>query len=75
MQDCPHCAEPVFTVSTDGTRLKAPTTMLILHKSGGVEINCGSCKRGIILPLQPVEGDVSLKKARSKPRFFVRKGS
>lgn len=73
MQNCPHCNKTIFKMSEDGSRLKAPTTMLILHKAGGIEINCGHCKQGVILPLQPIQGDATLKKARSRPRFFVRK--
>lgn len=68
--DCPHCGKPVFRKSAD--RLRAPTTMLILHKSKAVEINCGSCKQGILLPLQPVEGETQLKKATRK-RHVIRR--
>ena len=38
--------------SADGQRLKVPTTCLVLHKSGDVEINCQHCKQGVIVPLQ-----------------------
>lgn len=73
MQNCPHCSKAIFKMSEDGSRLKAPTTMLIMHKSGGIEINCGHCKQGVILPLQAIQGDVTLKKARGRTRFFVPK--
>lgn len=44
--------------------------MLVLHKSGGVEINCGACGKGVLLPLQLVPGDIELRKA-ADPRLVV----
>ena len=66
---CPHCGDALFRSAVDGTRLKARTTMLVLHKSGDVEINCVACKRGVLLPLAPLK-DVPLRKAET-PKFIV----
>lgn len=68
--NCPHCAQPVFRKSADGTRLKARTSILVLHKAGGIEINCPSCRGGIVIPVAPVEG--ALQKAHV-PRFVARR--
>jgi hypothetical protein len=71
--DCPHCSAPVFRLSEDGSKLKARTRILVLHKSGGsVEINCHSCGRGVILPLALSPGDFQIKKAAA-PRFVARR--
>lgn len=59
---CPHCEVTLFRGSTD--KLKLSTRILILHKSGSVETNCPSCKRGILLPLQLEEGPVVIRKAQ-----------
>jgi hypothetical protein len=37
--------------------------MLVIHKSGSVEVNCGLCKRGVIVPLKLLDGPVELRKA------------
>lgn len=68
---CPHCSQPVFTASAGGAKLKARTRIVVLHKSGDVEINCGHCGRGVLLPLAP-SGDRVLRKARA-PRLVARK--
>jgi hypothetical protein len=60
---CPHCGGNLFHKSADGEKLKAKTSMLILHKGGAVEVNCGICKRGVLLPLVIREGPVELRKA------------
>jgi hypothetical protein len=54
--------------------MKARTTVLVLHKAGGVEINCPRCSKGVLVPLAPVPG-VMLKKAADAPapRFVVRR--
>jgi len=70
--DCPHCDKPVFRKSADGQKLKARTRIVVLHKSGGVEINCGSCGKGILLPLARVEGE-DIRKAEM-PRLVARRG-
>jgi hypothetical protein len=63
---CPHCAQPIFREV--GPKLKARTTMLVLHKSGAVEINCGACGRGVLLPLErPASGALELRKAETAP--------
>ena len=49
MHDCPHCAQPLFRKGAD--KLKARTSILVLHKSGDVEINCARCGKGVLLPL------------------------
>jgi len=63
----------MFRPSKDGQKLKLSTSMLVLHKSGGVEVNCPSCKQGVLVPLQAVEGEPVLKKA-STTRFVIHKG-
>lgn len=52
---CPHCARPIFRKSSSGARYKAKTSIVVLHKSGDVEINCGSCKRAVILARAKIE--------------------
>lgn len=69
---CPHCQQAMFKASADGQKLKAKTSMLVLHKAGGVEINCGGCGRGVLVPLQLAEGPFEMKKAE-EPRFVARK--
>jgi hypothetical protein len=64
---CPHCAALLFRASLDGSRVKARTSILVLHKSGEVEINCQSCRKGVIVPLVPAPGPVMLKKAADAP--------
>lgn len=49
---CPHCDQPVFKKSSQGNRYKARTTIMVLHKGGGVEFNCTACKRAVILNMQ-----------------------
>lgn len=71
VNECPHCGRPVFRTSSGGSKLKARTTILVLHKSGPVEINCGSCGRGILLPLV-VDTQLELRKADA-PRLVARK--
>lgn len=66
--DCPHCGKPVLRVTLDGQRLKARTPIVVLHKSGAVEINCESCKKGVLLPAR-VTGE-PLRKAEG-PRLGV----
>lgn len=66
---CPYCGEPIFRSAAAGERLKAPTSMLVLHKSGEVEINCRHCKHGVFLPLVLHEGAFELRK--SEPRYVV----
>lgn len=69
---CPHCDKPVFTPSAGGTKLKARTRIVVMHKStGDVEINCSHCGHGVLLPLAPA-GDPVLRKARG-PRLVARK--
>lgn len=72
MTGCPHCSAPVFRQSAGGRKLKARTSILVLHKSGEVEINCSSCGKGVLLPLQAAEGAPELRKAET-PRLIARK--
>lgn len=60
--ECPHCGFAVFRKASGGGRYKARTTIMVLHKSGDVEINCGKCKRALILPMQ-FRASVELRKA------------
>lgn len=72
MKDCPHCQQPIFRKSAGGSKLKARTKILVLHKSGEVEINCASCGKGVLLPLQVAEDAPELRKAEP-PRLIARK--
>lgn len=72
MEACPHCGSAVFRKSKDGAKLKAKTRILVLHKAGEVEINCGSCGKGVLLPLVLAPGAPELKKA-DMPKLVVRK--
>ena len=72
MNDCPHCGQPVFRKSSGGSKLKAHTKIVVLHKSGGVEINCAACGHGVLLPLVLEEGEPELRKAEA-PRLVARK--
>jgi uncharacterized C2H2 Zn-finger protein len=60
---CPHCEGQVFRKSNSGNRYKARTAIVVLHKSGELEINCASCKRAIILPTVFRSDNRSLRKA------------
>lgn len=73
MDKCPHCGKTVFRLTPDGQRIKAPTSCLVLHKSGEVEINCPKCKLGILIPLEAKEGAMSLKKAKPRRKHVLRK--
>ena len=72
MNDCPHCRQPIFRKSAGGAKLKARTKILVLHKAGGVEINCASCGHGVLLPLVLDEGEPELRKAEL-PKLIARK--
>lgn len=43
--------------------------MLVIHKSGCIEINCSHCKRGVYVPLALTNGAFELRKA--EPRFVM----
>lgn len=72
---CPWCERAIFKLSKDGSRIKAPTSCLVLHKSGDVEINCGHCKKGVIIPLAAKEGQKSLKKALPSRKHVLKRSS
>lgn len=67
---CPHCGTALFQRSAGGAKLKARTSILVLHKSGDVEINCRKCGGGVFLPLAAIPG--ALRKAHAPPRLVVR---
>ena len=60
---CPHCGGQMFRKSAGGSRYKARTPIVVLHKSGELEINCSSCKRGVILPVTFTSDNPQLRKA------------
>jgi DNA-directed RNA polymerase subunit RPC12/RpoP len=60
---CPHCGSRVFRKSSGGTRYKARTPIVVLHKSGELEINCAGCRRGVILPTTFKSDNPVLRKA------------
>lgn len=66
--NCPHCEQPLLRASSDGSKLRARTKIVVLHKSAEVEINCDTCGGPVILG--KLEG-VELKKA---VRFVVPAG-
>ena len=70
---CPWCEKVVFKLSKDGSRIKAPTSILVLHKSGDVEINCGHCRKGVLLPLAAKEGHKQLRKAVPDRMHFLKR--
>ena len=70
--ECPHCKAPVFRASSDAQKMKARTSMVVLHKSGEVELNCGACGKGVVVPLALKEGPFILKKAEA-PKFVFRR--
>lgn len=72
VNDCPHCGKAVFRQSKDQKKLKAKTSIVVLHKGGDVEINCGSCGKGVLLPLVVKAGSPTLQKARA-PKLVVPK--
>jgi hypothetical protein len=77
MIQCPHCDGQVFALAKEGDRLKARTSIIVLHKSGDVEINCTHCKKGILLPLAAVPGKTALQKAQEparRQRLTLKKG-
>lgn len=70
---CPYCYSDVFTLSRDGERAKASTSIVVLHKGGDIEINCSTCKNGVILPI--VAAGKELRKGRAyRPVVFSRRG-
>lgn len=73
MDKCPHCGKAIFRPSPDGSKIKAPTTCLVLHKSGEVEINCPKCKLGVLVPLAAVKGESELRKAKPHRKHLLKK--
>lgn len=51
----------MFKAKSD--RLKARTSIVVIHKSGEVEINCEHCRKGVLLPMQ-IDARFELKKAK-----------
>ena len=66
---CPYCGQMLFRSVASGERLKASTSILVVHQSGQVEINCRVCKHGVIVPLVLADGPFALRK--SEPRYVV----
>lgn len=64
--DCPHCGANVLVFK--GLRAKVRTSILVIHKSGGVETNCPSCRKSIILPLRMDTDEI---RKGSTPQFGV----
>ena len=70
MHDCPHCQQPLFRKSANGSKAKLSRTAVVLHNnSSEVEINCPSCRRGVVLGSL---SEVKLRKA-DPPSLIVRK--
>jgi len=67
---CPHCQGVLMRKSTEGNKLKARTSMCIMHRTGEVEINCGSCGKGVLLGKLE---RVVVSKAAPPQRLIVRK--
>ena len=66
MISCPHCQQPVFRRSANGSKLKLSRSPVVLSKSGDIEINCPQCKRGIIL------GQIGTTLLKAQPRLIIR---
>lgn len=67
--NCPHCEAEVFRKA--GGVLKARTSILVMRKDGA-EINCHSCRKGIVVPIVMLAGP--LRKAdRPSPRLVMTK--
>lgn len=65
---CPHCAAQMFKATADGTRLRARTPIIVLHKgTNAVEINCAACGRGVYLPFEIKGESATLSKALPAP--------
>lgn len=54
---CPHCGSPLFR-EANGGKLKARTSMVVLHKAGDVEINCGGCGKGVLIGAISTLGEI-----------------
>lgn len=47
---CPHCAQPLLRASAEGSKLRARTRIVVLHKAAGeVELNCDCCGGAVII--------------------------
>jgi hypothetical protein len=68
MPTCPHCQAPIGHVAANSDKVKLATRIVVLHKSGDVEINCGRCKRGVIIGSMTA---TALRKA-APPRLVIR---
>lgn len=56
-------------IQSRSKRLRARTSMLIIHESGQAEINCEHCKKGVFMPLTLSEGPFEMRKA--EPRLLL----
>lgn len=57
---CPHCEKRIGRISQG--KVKIPTRILVLHKSGALELNCPACKRPVLLPAR-LDANIQLRKA------------
>jgi hypothetical protein len=64
---CPHCQMSLFAPGSSRDKLKISRTVVVLHKGGGVEVNCPHCRRGVMLGTLDT---ITLQKAL--PRLIVR---
>lgn len=58
----------MFRKSETGDKLKLGRTMIVLHKSGDIEVNCVRCRRAVIIG--KLAGGAVLRKAG--PRLHIR---
>ncbi|MDQ3171086.1 MAG: hypothetical protein M3Q55_13195 [Acidobacteriota bacterium] len=66
MTGCPHCGVEIARESGDKTKIR--TSIVVLHKGGGIEINCPACKGGIIIPTTIATGPI-----RKSARYVISK--
>ena len=71
MSLCPHCTKPLFRKSADGSALKAKTRVLILHKAGKLEFNCGACGKGVLMRI--TASSDKIQKAKPSARLVMPK--
>lgn len=65
--NCPHCLRTMFVKSSGGAKLKARTSILVVHPTTGeAEINCASCGGGVVV------GKLALSLRKAIPRLVVR---
>jgi hypothetical protein len=60
---CPHCGATIFRKSSGGNRFKARTGIVVIHRDGALELNCGACRQPVILPTKLPQDNIALRKA------------